>query len=221
MYVQNVIIFFIHKYNKEHISERKFPLMKENKSPEEIFEETFLSILNFSSEGDEAPKLIDFDKIVPQGEERINAPSIAAQEMLAGLKDFIPESVNDSKWQSFINKEPPLPLTAQAEARAVTIGLQEVRKMEEYMFYIYRHMTQEFTDLYATFPLMISHYFDEVFNETHKKISKSLEDITCLIAGDIDQVVAVQQDITLYGRFEESRLHVLNSILDYYTNKTK
>ncbi len=111
------------------------------------------------------------------------------------------------------------PINREQESRAVSIGLQEIRKMKEYMLYIHRHMINEFNRIYASFPILFAKDFEDKFGTAHKELVTIMEDIEHLVAGDIDHVEAVKNDFKLTQIFEEKRLSLLYDLLEHYNKK--
>lgn len=133
--------------------------------------------------------------------------------------EYVPPSVHDEQWEEFASRTPIPPLNREQEARAVSLGLQEIRKTKEYMLYIYRHMCNEFKTIYATYPLLFEKDFQEKYGDAHKAIISVMEDMEHLIAGDIDRVEEVKGDFKLQQAFEEKRLSILYQIIEYYNKK--
>lgn len=144
---------------------------------------------------------------------------VTDKDIMERIQDYIPESVGSEEWEAFASRNPLPPIEREQEARAVSIGLQELRKMKEYMLYIHRHTVNEFTRVYATFPLLLSKDFSDNFDTAHKNIIQLMEDMEHLVAGDINQVEAVKDDYKLFQTFEEKRLSILYDILEHYNNK--
>ncbi|WP_263117534.1 hypothetical protein [Bacillus subtilis] len=191
---------------------------KKNQEEKEVFEKTFGDLL---SEDRNKEVLISnpedtLDEALFGAEE--NKP-LTDEEREAAAGEYIPPSIGDEQWEQFSSRTPLPPINREEEARAVSIGLQEIRKMKEYMLYIHRHMTNEFMRIYATYPLLFSKNFDESFEKAHKEIVAVMEDIEHLIAGDIDQVEAVKTDYKLYQIFSEKRLSLLYDLLEHYNKK--
>lgn len=134
-------------------------------------------------------------------------------------KDYIPESIGDEQWEEFVSRDPIPPLNREQEARAVTIGLQEIRKMREYMLHTDRHMMNEYKRIYACYPLLLQKDFEEVIGNAQKELISIMEDMEHLIAGDIDKLGAVKTDFRLYQTFEEKRLGILHKILENYNKR--
>ena len=64
---------------------------------------------------------------------------------------YISPSIKDEKLEEFVGEMPLPPINREQESRAVSIGLQEIREMKEYMLYIHRYMINEFNRIYASF----------------------------------------------------------------------
>lgn len=136
-------------------------------------------------------------------------------------QEYIPESIMDEQWEEFASRPPVPPLNREQEARAVSLGLQEIRKMREYMFNTDNHMMSGFNSNYATYSLLIQKDFEEHVKEARMKTVKMMENMEHLIAGDIDRVSSVQEDFKLFQKFEEERLRVLHCILEHYNRNKK
>lgn len=196
-------------------------MSEKNQDKKELFEKTFGKLLN---ENETTEEVAEKQEPTPTLEEALYAPEentqpLSQEQWEKITQNYIPESIGDEQWEAFVSRVPLPPISREDEARAISIGLQEIRKMKEYMLYIHRHMTNEFTRIYASFPLLFSKDFDSVFGSAHKNIVTLMEDMENLIAGDIDQVEAVKSDYKLYQTFEEKRLSILYDLLDHYNNK--
>lgn len=191
-------------------------LMKDKKQTnKEVFEETFKDILS-----NDVPIFeTDKDRLVLGDPHFENVPKFSEDDLSEVMKDYIPESVHDEAWEGFVERQPLPPLEKEQEANLISVGLQELRKMKEYMYYVHSHMQNEFQSLYATYPILLEKYLNEVFGATHQKISNTIEDLNHLIVGEIDKMTAVKEDFRLYQEFEEKRLSVLYKILDHYNNR--
>ncbi|PFK99877.1 hypothetical protein COJ01_17595 [Priestia megaterium] len=186
---------------------------------ENVFEETFGDLLN----GEEPKKN---NVVMPKANETLEdtlfteeAKELTPEQMEQAAQDYIPPSIGDDKWEQFVSRTPLPPLTRDQEARAVSIGLQEVAKIKQYMMYVHRHMMNEFTKIYSIFPLAVSKDFDEVFGKAHKEMAAILEDVENLVAGNIDRVEAVKANFQLHQSYEEKRLSILYDLLEHYNNK--
>ena len=146
---------------------------------------------------------------------------LTQEQWEAACQNYIPESIMDEQWEEFVSRQPVPPLNREQEARAISLGLQEIRKMREYMFNTDNHMMSGFNSNYATYSLLIQHEFEEHVKEARKKTVKVMENMEHLIAGDIDRVSAVREDYKLFQKFEEERLRVLHYILEHYNRKRK
>lgn len=135
--------------------------------------------------------------------------------------EFIPECIQDEQWEEFMSRTPIPPLNREQEARAVSIGLQEIRKMREYMLHSDDHMMNEFTRIFITYTLTLQKDFEETMKNARQRIIQFMEETEHLIAGDIDHVAAVKEDYRLHQLFEEKRLSLLHKILNHYNNKRK
>lgn len=184
-----------------------------------VFEETFSDLLK-----DENKE----PTVVYQPEETLDEALFGKSEMIEPLsaemlekisQEYIPPSVGDEEWEEFVGRVPLPPISRLDEARAVSIGLQELRKQKEYVLYIHNHMFNEFTKIYATYPLLLSKDMEELFTDTSKKAVALMEDMEHLIAGDFDQLEATKQDFRLHQVFEEKRLSVLYDLLEHYNKK--
>lgn len=184
-----------------------------------VFEKAFGELLKGK---DEKPNAVvhqpkdNLEEVLSGAEENT---TLSHDEMEKAAQNYIPESIGDEQWEQFVSRTPLPPINREQEARAVTIGLQEIRKMKEYMMYIHRHMTNEFTRIYATYPLLFAKDFEEQFGGAHKEMISTMEDVEHLIAGDIDRVEAVKTDYKLLQTFEEKRLSILYDLLEHYSKK--
>lgn len=186
---------------------------------ENVFEETFGDLLK----GEEPNKK---NVVMPKANETLEdtlfteeTKELTPEQMEQAAQDYIPPSIGDDKWEQFVSRTPLPPLTRDQEARAVSIGLQEVAKIKQYMMYVHRHMMNEFTKIYSIFPLAVSKDFDEVFGKAHKEMAAILEDVENLVAGNIDRVEAVKTNFQLHQSYEEKRLSILYDLLEHYNNK--
>ena len=148
-----------------------------------------------------------------------NGEPMTDEEWEKASQDYIPESIGDEQWEAFVSREPIIPLNREQEARAVTIGLQEIRKMREYMLHTDRHMMNEYNRIYASYPLLLQKDFEEVMGKAQKELIAIMEDMENLIAGDIDQLEAVKSDFKLHQAFEEKRLSILHKLLEHYNKR--
>ena len=144
---------------------------------------------------------------------------MSQEEWEEAVKDYIPASIGDEQWEEFVSRDPIPPLNREQEARAVTIGLQEIRKMREYMLHTDRHMMNEYNRIYACYPLLLQKDFEDVIGNAQKELISIMEDMEHLIAGDIDKLGAVKTDFRLYQTFEEKRLAILHKILENYNKR--
>lgn len=192
---------------------------KKQDNESSVFEKTFGDLLG---NNDEEKNVVvhqpegDLEEVLFGEEENT---TLSHEEMEKAVQDYIPPSIGDEEWEDYVSRVPLPPINREQEARAVSIGLQEVRKMKEYMMYINRHMTNEFNRIYATYPLLFAQDFEEVFGTAHKEIVTIMEDVEHLIAGDVDRVEAVKNDFKLLQTFEEKRLSILYDLLEHYNKK--
>lgn len=190
---------------------------KVSEAAEKLFDAFFGELLNDKPKEELTvePPVEELDDIFGTDE----LPVGPLDDWAAATSEYIPESIGDEEWEAFVSRTPIPPMDREQEARAVSVGLQELRKTKEYMNYIYRHMTQEFKTIYVTYPLLFDKYFEEVFGKAHKEISALVEDMEHLIAGDIDKVEAVKTDYRLSQSFSERRSSILYDILAFYNKK--
>lgn len=204
--------------------EQEKKIQEEQKTQEEqkaqaVFNETFGQLLEENE--------LKEDVVIHQPEEDLQDvlfgksehEPVTDEELEEAQQNYIPQSVTDEQWEQFASRSPMPPINREQEARAVSIGLQEIRKMKEYMLYINRHMTNEFRRIYATYPLLFTKDFDDVYGRAHKELVTLMEDMENLIAGDIDHVEAVKKEFRLYQTFEEKRLSILYDLLEHYNKK--
>jgi len=191
---------------------------QENKK-DNVFEDTFGELLDSKE-----PK--NNNVVMPQANETLDealfaeeTKELTPEEMEQAAQNYIPPSIGDEKWEQFVSRTPLPPLTRDQEARSVSIGLQEIAKIKQYMMYVHRHMMNEFTKIYAIFPLAVSKDFDEVFSKAHREMAAILEDVENLVAGNVDRVEAVKEDFKLHQSYEEKRLSILYDLLEKYNNK--
>ncbi|MES9681694.1 hypothetical protein ABWK22_02015 [Gottfriedia acidiceleris] len=184
-----------------------------------VFEKTFGDLLKGNEEKENAVVHQPEDSLEEAlyGEEE--NPSLPNEVIEQAIQDYIPPSIGDEQWEEFVSRTPLPPMDRDQEARAVSIGLQEIRKMKEYMMYTHRHITNEFEKIYAMYPIAFAGEFEEHFGKAHKSIIEAMEDMENLIAGDIDRVEAVKNNYKLLQTFEEKRLSILYDLLEHYNNK--
>ncbi|UOE58189.1 hypothetical protein [Cytobacillus oceanisediminis] len=191
---------------------------EEKDKNQEVFDQAFGSLLNTEPENN-----IEQEPETPLEEALFGPPEehvpLTEKEWAAAAENYIPPSVSDEHWEQFAARPPIPPLDREQEARAVQLGLQELRKMKEYTHYIYQHMTKEFKAIYVTYPLLLEGKYEDVYAGAHKDIMDTIEDLEHLIAGDIDAVQAVKNDFKLFQQFEEQRLSLLYKIIDFYNKK--
>ncbi|MGM2632425.1 hypothetical protein [Bacillus cereus group sp. Bce040] len=185
----------------------------------DVFEETFGGLIESSKEKPDAVVHQPENKLedVLFGEEENK--TLSHEEAEKAAENYIPPSIGDEQWEEFVGRVPLPPINREQESRAVSIGLQEIRKMKEYMLYIHRHMINEFNRIYASFPILFAQDFEDKFGTAHKEIITIMEDIEHLVAGDIDHVEAVKNDFKLTQVFEEKRLSLLYDLLEHYNKK--
>jgi hypothetical protein len=202
--------------NQEHRKEKAFDeafrdLLKPSEHSERI-EGLDLSTEESPLSNESLSELLEFG---PDDE----IPLMKQDDWEKASNEYIPDSVNDREWEEYVSRPPVPPLNREQEARAVSLGLQELRKQRDYTHYLYRHMAKEFHSIYATFPILLQKFFEEVYGKTHEGIGLYIEDMEHLIAGDINKVKAIKQDYRLYQKFEEHRLTILYAILEFYNKK--
>ncbi|HDR4736880.1 TPA: hypothetical protein QCR36_003931 [Bacillus cereus] len=185
----------------------------------DVFQETFGGLLDDNKK--------ERDAVVHQPKEKLEDVLFGAEENQTlshedaekAAENYIPPSIGDEQWEQFVGRVPLPPINREQESRAVSIGLQEIRKMKEYMLYIHRHMINEFNRIYASFPILFAKDFEEKFGTAHKELATIMEDVEHLVAGDIDHVEAVKNDFKLTQIFEEKRLSLLYDLLEHYNKK--
>ncbi|MDA1616469.1 hypothetical protein PDK03_07720 [Bacillus cereus group sp. TH204-1LC] len=192
---------------------------EKSEKKEDVFEETFGGLLDSNKKEPDAVVHQPENKLedVLFGEEENN--TLSHEEAEKAAENYIPPSIGDEQWEQFVGRVPLPPINREQESRAVSIGLQEIRKMKEYMLYIHRHMINEFNRIYASFPILFAKDFEDKFGTAHKELVTIMEDIEHLVAGDIDHVEAVKNDFKLTQIFEEKRLSLLYDLLEHYNKK--
>lgn len=200
------------KSSKNNPFEEAFQELLNPKEPLEIKENSLIQMPEEESAEESLDEILDFG---PNEE----MPPMEYNDWVDASKNYIPETTGDEKWEEYVSQPPIPPLTPDQEARAVSLGLQELRKQKDYTQYLYRHMSKEFHSIYVTFPILIQRFFDEVYGKTHEGIASYIEDMEYLIAGNIKKIKAVNDDFRLYQRFEEHRLNILYAILEFYNKK--
>lgn len=136
------------------------------------------------------------------------------EEMMMSIEEL----TVDPDHEAHAARMPLPPMTRESEARAVAIGLQEIRKIREYMLYSSRHMFSEFERIYTLYPLMMSLDFEQHFTAAHTGAIELLKESEHLIAGDIHLLKEVKADYRLVQAFEEKRLSLLYRLLERYDN---
>lgn len=196
-------------------------MSKEINNEAAIFEKTFRDILS----GDKKDK-VTYDTKMPLGEALMggseNESTPLDEETLSAInQEYIPPSIGDQEWEEFVSREPLPPLDRLDEARAVAIGIQEIRRQKEYLIYINSAMINECSKHYVTYNILCSKDIEEYLGEAQKKAVQLWEDMEHLITGDFDKIEAAKSDFRLYQVFEEKRLSVLHDILEHYNKKRK
>lgn len=174
-----------------------------------IFEATFGHLLNEFMEDQEDTQGEDYEK---------------EENDLEGLKRIVLSSVDNFKStqeepKKFESKQTLPPLSDEQETRAISIGLQEIQKMKEYLITTYNHQTSELTRVYASYPLLFAKKFDEIYAEAHQKIWDRIVNSEHFIAGNFHNIEAVNNNLRLVQPLKERRLSVLYSILAFYDSK--
>lgn len=128
--------------------------------------------------------------------------------------------VNNNQQIGHIENGQPLPsLTSEQEARAIAIGLQEIRKMKEFSLLSYNHLTSEFNRVYASYPLLFAKKFENVYTEAHQKLEDITSNAEHFITGNFHNIEAVKNNLSLIQPLKERRNSVLTNILAFYDNK--
>lgn len=192
----------------------------EKQKQQKVFEDVFASLLRKKDPFDsivnpDDPNQLDQDLFGPPEEQQ----PVSLEDLEDALSSYIPNSIHDKEWESFVSRPPIPPLTKEQEQRAVSIGLQEITKIKEYMLYIHRHMTNEFKSIYAVYTLLLEKDLQEILDLSHKSFFSILDDMEHLIAGDIDNIEEAKKDFRLHQIFQEKRLSILYGILDHYNKK--
>lgn len=169
-----------------------------------IFEDTFGYLLN------------EFEEDQEDKQEEANS----SEE----LKRIVVRRIDHSKLaedepKMFDNKQILPPLSNEQEARAISIGLQEIQKTKEYVMTTYNHQTSEFNRIYASYPLLFAKKFDKVYAEAHQKIMDMANNAEHFIAGNFHHIEAVKNNLRLVQPLKEKRLSILYSILAFYDNR--
>lgn len=191
----------------------------QDKREKEAFDQAFGDLLGSAKKKESAPRKLPSTSL----EEELFGPDeetvFNEEDWKDASEEYIPSSVHSEEWEEFVSRPPLPPLDREQEARAVSIGLQELRKTKEYTQYIFRHMTKEFKTIYITYPLLFEKFYENAYGKVHKEINALIEDMEHFIAGEISKVKAVQDDFRLTQAFEEKRLSVLYEILEFYNKK--
>lgn len=124
---------------------------------------------------------------------------------------------NQSK--GFGGKQVLPPLNNEQEARAIAIGLQEIRNVKKYVVTMYDHQTTEFNRVYAGSPHLFAKKFDKVYAEAHKKVMEMAINSEHFISGNFHKIEAIKNNLRLIQPLKEKRLSILYSILAFYDNK--
>lgn len=102
------------------------------------------------------------------------------------------------------------------EARAVSIALQEIRKMKEFAIISYNHQVAEYNRVYSSFPLLFANKFEQVYSEAHQKIENMTVNAEHFICGDFHSIEAVKNNLKLVQPLKEKRDSILKSVLAFY-----
>ena len=110
-------------------------------------------------------------------------------------------------------------LTPEQEARAMAIGLQEIRKMKEFSLVSYNHLTSEFNRVYASYPLLFAKKFEKVYTEAYQKLEDITSNAEHFVSGNFHNIETVKSNLRLVQPLKEKRISVLSNILAFYDNK--
>lgn len=186
----------------------------------EIFKKTFSGLLKDTQAVTEAqqtpphPDEPDERSEDYSGLEPINSEDEHAQEL--AMMDLIPFGDSREDYEEFAARPPLPPMNREAEAYAVSMGLQELRLMREYILYNSGHMSAEFSKAYTLYPLTLLQDLEETLTVANRKLLTMIQELEHLIAGDLYMMQEVQKDHKLMQAFESKRLSLLYSLLDLY-----
>ncbi|MEK1828865.1 hypothetical protein AAAC51_06890 [Priestia megaterium] len=147
------------------------------------------------------------------------AKPLESKQQVEAAQNYIPELINDPKWEEFASRMPVPSLSKVQERKAISLGYEELAYMKHNMLMRIRDMSIHYGQAFALFPIALSKDVDEAFRESHKKISSMIEDLENLLDGKVNNIEGVQADPRLHQSFEEQRLKVLHHILTHYDRK--
>lgn len=206
-------IHHTYSYNKGVVNKMS------NKDKSNIFEKTFGELLENNKEENDAVIYQSRDKLQEVLLRAEGKKILSHEDREKSTEGYISPSIKDEKLEEFVGEMPLPPINREQESRAVSIGLQEIREMKEYMLYIHRYMINEFNRIYASFPILFAKDFEDKFGTAHKELATIMEDIEHFIIGDIYNVEAVKNDFKLVQILEGKRLSILYVFLEYQNNK--